>query len=313
MDNFLLLPRALVAFLFDAGFAGALGAMLCLLWLRRDESVALAEQSLVGRRIRWPLLGCAMGMVAALPCQAWLTTATMLGSASAADVWPQLKDVLTATHAGRVLVPDFALAVALLGAAAWAAAVGGRARGGRRLWLWGGLALAVLLGAMRSASGHAAGDGDFSLRELVQFVHLMATAVWAGGVMLAGWVVLPRLRCAASLEPVTHFGRRLSLAATWAVVLVAISGIYNAWLGLDGHLPPLVHTQWGWLLTAKSALVLLALGMGARNRWLLARNDLLEPQDAAEFVRWMRVEAAVMLAILAVTGFLASSAPAMAQ
>jgi putative copper export protein len=285
--------------------------MLSMLWLQRE----VHHEAPVGRGLRWTLLGCSIVMVAALPCQAWLTAATMLGSASPADVWPQMKDVLTGTHAGRVLVPDFALAIALLCVAAWGRAAWGLADGGRRLWLWSELGLAVLLGAMRSASGHAASDGDLSLRELVQFVHLMATAVWAGGVMLAGWLVLPRLRRAgaAALEQVTGFGRRLSLAATWGVVLVALSGLYNAWLGLEGHLPPLVHTQWGWLLTAKSALVLLALAMGARNRWLLARRAVLEPQDAAGFARWMRVEAAVMLAVLAVTGFLASSAPAMAQ
>jgi putative copper export protein len=78
-------------------------------------------------------------------------------------------------------------------------------------------------------------------------------------------------------------------------------------------LKPLVNTQWGALLTLKSALVLAALALGANNRLLLARNEELLEADAAGFAGWMRVEAWVMAAILAVSGLLANSPPATGQ
>jgi putative copper export protein len=74
--------------------------------------------------------------------------------------------------------------------------------------------------------------------------------------------------------------------------------------------PPLVHTQWGWLLTTKSALVATALLLGLYNRLLLARNPELLPQDARRFSSSLRLEAALMLAILVFSAFLANSPPA---
>lgn len=302
MDNFLFWPRALAATLFDAGFAGAVGALLARVWLRGIDNAEVLE------RLRRVLVGCAAAMVVALPAQMWLTTATMVGSSSYMAVRAELWDVVGGTHAGRVLVPDFVLAVALLAVGL----VRPLMRRGAGVGL--GLGVVALLTAFRSATGHAAGDGDFTLAEAAQFLHLASIAVWAGGVMVAGWVVLPGL----GLDAMTRVGRRLSTTATWAIGFVALSGVYNAWRGLGlgeagSSLKPLVQTQWGGLLSVKSGLVLLALGLGLKNRLLLGRNPELAEADAKSFAGWMRVEAWVMAGILAVSGFLANSPPATGQ
>jgi putative copper resistance protein D len=296
MDNFLYLPRSLAALLFDLPFAAAFGAILALLWLRQAPQITARHAA---RRI---LSASALTMLLAIPAQLWLLTATMIGSSSAADIRQQILDVLTATHAGRILIPDFACVLLLLILSL-----------SRRITVYLALAFAVMLAAFRSASGHAASNGNFSGTEILQFLHLTSIAIWAGSILLAGFVVLPRL---AGLEEQTQFSRRLSHTATIAILVVALSGIYNAWAGLgsphnlDGSLTPLAHTQWGILLLIKSALVLVALALGANNRLILHRNPILLAPDAARLALSMRLEAVAMATILILSGFLANSPPA---
>lgn len=297
MENFLLLPRALATALFNAGMAGAVGVLLARLWLIGTH------HEVVLRALRRTFLLCGMVMVVAVPVQLWLTVATMVASAAPAQVMPAVGDVL-ATHAGKVLVPDFALAALLL-------AVGmlpglSRSRAG----IVAGFIAAALLTAMRSASGHAAAEGDFTLPEFIQFAHLASIAVWAGGVMVAGLVALPELRRQELRAVLKRVFGRLSWSATLAVGVVILSGIYNAWRGLGGAISPLVHSQWGWLLTAKSVLVAVAVGLGGLNRLALRGDEPLTDEEAGRLVGRIRLEAVVMLLVLLVTGFLAGSPPA---
>jgi len=305
MDNFLFWPRAIAAAVFDATFAGAIGALLARLWLHR---IQIAQPEPLHARLRRVLVLCAAAMVLALPAQMALTTATILGSSSYVAIRAEFWDVVTGTHAGRVLIPDFALAAVLL--------VLGLARPlmRRRAGLASAIAAALMLTAFRSATGHAAGDGNFSLPEAMQFLHPASIAIWAGGVIVAGWVVFPGM----TPDAMTPIGKRLSTTATWAIAAVGLSGIYNAWRGLSlsdpgASLNPLLHTQWGGLLSVKSALVAFALLLGLKNRLLLGRNPELSQTDAKSFAGWLRVEACVMVAILTLSGFLANSPPATGQ
>ena len=285
MDNFLYLPRSFAALLFDIAFAGAFGSLFASFWLR---------QSVLLQSARRTLTLSSVVMLAMLPAQLWLLTATMIGLSSPADIRPQLYDVLTGTHAGRVLIPDVVCVVVLL--------LLSLARSRTASYL--ALATIFFLAAFRAAGGHAAAS---LTSEIVQYLHLTSIAIWAGCIMTAGFLILPRLH---ELEAATLFGRRLSFSATIAIVVVALSGIYNAWIGLGGSLAPLPHTQWGILLLTKSALVLTALALGANNRLILRRNPTLLAADARSFTRSMRLEAVAMLAILILSGFLANSPPA---
>jgi putative copper resistance protein D len=308
MDNYLYLPRAAAAALYDLSFAAATGLLLCLLWLPGHA---------LGKRLaRW-LLACSIVLFCTLPAQFWLITATMLGSAAPHDVLPQLRDVLTTTHSGRMATAAILPALILLALATIAATHNPQPKTQnstqtrpRRLALQLSLAAVLALAILRSATGHAAAKGDFTLDEAVQLLHLAATAVWAGLILAAGSLVSPALLRAQDHATLTRTGRRISRAATVAIAGVIFSGIYNAWRGLEGKLPPLVHTQWGWLLTAKSTLVATALLLGLYNRLLLARNPELLPQDARRFTGSLRLEAALMLAILVLSAFLANSPPA---
>jgi putative copper resistance protein D len=302
MDNFLFLPRAATSALFDIAFTAAFGCGLARLWLGSGGLAAVVQA------LRRTLILCAFAMIALLLVQAWLVTATMLGTSAFQEVRGQLWDVLSGTHAGRTLIPQLGLAVALLVVASPGRAWAGRAGISIPLLLLGALA------CVRSASGHAAAQGDFTFAVGLEFVHLVSIATWAGGIAIAGLILLPGLLrrddLQNRLQETTRCAASLSRTSTWAVCLVIATGLLKGWIGLGQSLRPLEHTQWGILLTVKSALVMLALALGVKNRLTLGRNAVLAEADATSFSRWVKAEALLMVVILALSGFLANSPPA---
>jgi putative copper resistance protein D len=298
MDNFLFIPRSVAAALFDAAFAGASGLVIARLWLSDDSD----EKLVTGLQRR--AAACGFAMLAALFAQAWLSTATMTGSAELAEIRAQFAGVMTGTHAGRALLCNAAVALLLLVMIPVRRIWGSRA---------GVLSLSVvlaILAATRAATGHPAADGDFTLPELAQFVHLASIATWSGGVMAGGFFVLPELLRSQRVEAISRFMWRLSKTVTIALMLIVLTGLYNSYRGLGGSLAPLVGTQWGSLLDIKIVLVCAALTMGTINRQVLRANRSLSPVQARTVARILRMEAVVMLLILSVSAFLANSPPA---
>jgi putative copper resistance protein D len=297
MDNFLFLPRALAAGLYDVAFAAAFGLALADLWLQRSE------HSMLRSSMRRATVLCACAMLGALGAQAYLLTGSMIASAAFAEVRPQLTTVLTETHAGRNLVLNGLCLTALLTYLAIS-------RWRRPRIDWPLLSLLTLLAAVRSASGHAASNGDFALPEYIQCLHLVSIAIWAGAVIAGGLLVLPALLRQLDTATVHTFTRKLSSTVTVALLFVILTGIYNAWHGLGGAVSPLLHTQWGYLLDAKSLLVLAALILGGLNRRLLRPQLAFTQPQATRLAKLLRAEAILMLLILIVSAFLANSPPA---
>lgn len=160
------------------------------------------------------------------------------------------------------------------------------------------------------ALGHAAADGDFTLREAMQFLHLSSIAIWCGGILVAGLATLPMLASREEENEVEQFGRRLSLTVTFAFAIVVLSGLYNSWKGLGGSLRLLSHSAWGCMLLLKLSFVLIALGHGTRVRFLLKARDGWSHNHTTIMQRWVRAEALFMLLILISSGWLANMPPA---
>jgi putative copper resistance protein D len=298
MDNFLFFPRSAAAALFDAAFAGSSGLALAAFWLSSDLEEKLAKS------LRRKVIVCAYAMLAALLAQAFLAVATMTGSSSFAAVQGQFADVMTGTHAGRVLLCNTVVALLLLVMVMvrrfWPSQAGTASL----------LSVLAILAVTRAATGHPAADGDFTLPELMQFVHLVSIAVWSGGVIASGFVIMPELLGGQQFETMGRFSRRLSQAVTIALLLIVLTGVYNSYRGLGGSLAPLVGTQWGILLDIKVALVCLAVAMGAFNRQMLRAHHRLSPHQASRLTLVLRIEAVVMVLILSVSALLANSPPA---
>ena len=106
-------------------------------------------------------------------------------------------------------------------------------------------------------TGHAAGAGDHQLAVTSLAVHILAAALWVGGL-----AALLTLRKDATLESVARSYSRLALAC---FVAVAVSGVANAYVRL-GSLDQLWGSRYGVLVLGK-ALALGAVGaIGAVHR-----------------------------------------------
>ena len=292
-DSTLAALRSTATALFDTGVAAMLGA-LATPALLRDASSAWAARRL--RRCR-TLFGAA-GVLALAASLAWM--------------WAEAI-AMTDLPPGAALLATGGIAVDTGFGRGWAVAT---------LALVAGLALAracryramplrtlaltvVVVVAAHASAGHAGATG-LGWRVPAMAVHLLATGLWAGGVFAAALVVLR-----GEPDPIdcARYAARLSTLATAALVGVAATGVAVAWHGLGGSLAPLAPaaaSSWGLALDVKLALVAIAVALGGFNRFVVLPRM---PGASARFARVLRVEAGVLLAVLAVAAWLAGGEP----
>ena len=288
--------RVCAAAVFDVAYAASVGNLLNRLWLGKSNTPANE------RRLVYWLAACSVLMLVAIPLQLLLLAAAMTGDLSWTLAWSALPDVVT-THSGHTLMMSFCFVPFLLAFSFIPSALRFKT----------GIGIALLLGVTvyRAAFGHAASDGDFTIREFVQLLHLSSVGIWGGGVVIAGLVVVPQLAVTAKPEEVVQFGRRLSRTVTVALTIVLLSGVFNAWKGLNGSFYQLPHTAWGRILTVKVCVVLMAFFHGARVRRLLQENRGFKADRVGLINRWLRAEAFLMLFVLVVSAYLANLPPDM--
>jgi copper resistance protein D len=279
----------------DVAYAALAGALLNRLWLGRI--------SICDRRLRICLNACSTILMLDLPLQYLLLSASMTGDTSWTDAWGAVPDV-AATHAGRATIMGFCFVPCLLLFSLLPSALK------RTKSIFIGIALEVGFIACRALHGHAASDGDFTLREGIQFLHLSATAAWGGGIPVAGLITVPHMASLAEEDGMEKFARRLSGTVTIALAVVILTGIYNSWKGLGGSLSPLLTSAWGRMLLLKMSFVLLALGHGVRVRLLLRTGHPWTPNRTVIMRQWIRAEALFMVLVLACSAWLANLPPA---
>ena len=159
-----------------------------------------------------------------------------------------------------------------------------------------------LIAAYQSASwGHVTQHGSWGL--WLELVHLIAAAVWIGGLASLWW----HLRSAQAdwFETGKQFGR---IAAT-CVVALAVTGLLLAWLLLKDayQLNPasIANDSWTWFLGVKLSAFLLMLAAASVNRYgYLSREPKawlkrLAPRRGSDgfrrVVRWEATTAAIAL------------------
>ncbi|RSN38662.1 transporter [Streptomyces sp. WAC 04229] len=125
-----------------------------------------------------------------------------------------------------------------------------------------GAVLALALASTWAAAEHASAGLQVPLAVTSFVLHLLATAVWLGGLV----ALLVTLRAAPDAATVGRFSRVALVSVT---VLVA-TGVYQSWRGL-GSWQALTGTTYGRLLLAKVALVTVLLAAAAvSRRWTAA-------------------------------------------
>lgn len=121
---------------------------------------------------------------------------------------------------------------------------------------YGGVVAALALGEL-ALSGHADSATPRALAVLVDWIHLLAGALWVGGIAVIAWVWVgrlrgagPELRRAVIGELLPRFGR----VALPAFLVVASTGVLNAYIQLR-HPSLLWESSYGRTLLVKSVLV----------------------------------------------------------
>lgn len=301
-------------------YTGAL-ALWWLVWrpaIRRDSEAANRNllQRAVARRLHHLAL-VALGLL-------WVTTVVGLllqvAKVTGKPVWQVLvpgtmSGFLVGTRAGmiwsvRLLLPLVALA--FLGRS-WPAL----ARPVRSLVC---LALGCgYLGTISLSSHSAASPLWPRLSIALDWLHLLATSVWVGGLFGLG-LTLPLLRhegIAGGRPPLFAIVGRFSTLALASVVLLTLTGLYSAWLQV-GSLDALLVTSYGRTLLVKLVLVAGLVLLGAVNRfWLQPRlrargneGTARREQAAGRFGLTVRAEVFLGLAVLLTVALLTGFVPA---
>jgi copper transport protein len=189
--------------------------------------------------------------------------------------------------------------------------------------LWAiNILISGLLPGTLSASSHAAASELWALPSVaVHWVHVLAESAWIGGLVALAAVLPAALGTLQDTErrpALLAVLRRFSVIGTIAVVLLAVTGIYNTALEIP-QAEAIWTTGYGLTLIAKTALILPLLLIGlyhhlATSQDWLAR--LLTPlasrfrlPERAAFVPSLRLESLVGLGVLIAAAVLASTPP----
>jgi copper resistance protein D len=290
--------NVLVAVLADSSYVLLVGASLARYWLRSAGGAAEIPDF---RMHRFRMVGLGVLVFCHL-VRPWFVASSMSGSTEFGQALVLVPTILSSTRQGGLWYTNSAVLAVLFAVQFFA-----RARPAP-IAEWIAAALLCALAAIRAASSHASEEGDFSLAEISQFVHLMATSIWAGAIVVSGFLIIPRLAALNELSTLWAYGGRLSATVTWAVGTLLLSGLYTSWRDMHGTFHVLWTSDWGKTLLAKGAFVGIALLLGSLTRFrCLARPPV--GGRAILMTRLVRSEALVMLVILSFSGLLANTSP----
>ncbi|HLI26848.1 MAG TPA: copper resistance protein CopC [Chloroflexota bacterium] len=317
--NFLVTTLVAGAFVF---LPLVLGGGLRGLKVAGPEATALANAWGAGRRAGLAL--AALGTVAGLLTGGF---GLLAQAAAAADVPPWAAfgaplATLIGTRYWWLWLARMALLVAL-GGLAWALRRPGVAA--RHPGWSAGAGLAGLLLLTTSLNSHAAAVPQATaVAVAADWLHLVATAAWIGGLIQLA-VALPAT--VAALPPalggraLAVVVRRFSLLAIGAVGTLVATGLYQTWLHI-GSWDALTSTTYGQALLGKLALLMPLLALGGLNLLVLSpriataasrgTRTALERLTAweARLRLSVRLEVALAVALLGVVGLLTAVEPA---
>lgn len=116
--------------------------------------------------------------------------------------------------------------------------------------------------------GHTVTEGNRILTGLASAVHVLAAAIWVGGVIALALIIRNRRRHRVRTQALVMV-TRFSVLATIALVAVTVFGLYLTWVIAESP-SDLWATPWGRLLLAKLTVVAVAAAFGAHNHHVIA-------------------------------------------
>ncbi len=157
--------------------------------------------------------------------------------------------------------------------------------------------------------GHTVTTTPAVVVRVAAVTHVVAAGVWVGGVLMLGRLLSWRRSRGVRLEA-AELAVRFSGVASLALAAVAVAGLALTWAILDSP-GELISTPWGRFLLLKLALVGVAVGLGGYNHHFVVPH--LDVDDDAEVMgdrlrRVVRIEGAMLIAVVAVTAALVGAA-----
>ncbi|MFN4240990.1 MULTISPECIES: copper homeostasis membrane protein CopD [Erythrobacter] len=173
-------------------------------------------------------------------------------------------------------------------------------------------------------TGHAGATEGWtgSLHRLSDIVHMLAAAVWIGGIAAFSWLLFQPLARQSDMQiRIAHRTlERFSRVGTLAVGLIVLTGLTNSLIlmGLP-HPDTLFASRYGQLLLIKLVLFAAMLVLAGANRWRLtpALGAAIADGNPATALRGLQqslvMEMGAALLILAVVALLGTLEPIMAN
>ncbi|MFC4376939.1 cytochrome c oxidase assembly protein [Nocardia halotolerans] len=151
-------------------------------------------------------------------------------------------------------------------------------------WGWTPILLAGAAAAMMplALTGHSSSGGSHDVATNSLILHMVSAAIWVGGLIA---VLAHALRGGANTDVAA---RRFSLAATIAIVVIAASGVINAWVRVPAA--ELFTTTYGRLVLAKAAALVVLACVGYLQRRIALPALAADPQARGGLIRFAGVE-----------------------
>jgi putative copper resistance protein D len=195
----------------------------------------------------------------------------------------------------------------------------------RVLWrreplIWPALLSGIVLTVSLSDVGHGAARTGYEalFHESNQGLHMLAAAIWVGGLLSLSYAAWLARRSAPGLANLRQALKRFSSVGFAAIVLIVASGLLNSWF-LVGSIDGLLHRTYGQVLMVKVFFFLCMIALALFNRLSIMPRLGRNVQDG-ELVRLLlrsvaieQIFAVLVVASVSVLGTLppASEPPAM--
>lgn len=250
-------------------------------------------------RLRRLAIGSAVLWLVAVGSQAVLTVSEVLALpwARAWDV-SAMRELLTQTDLGRVMLAQFALVIVAILVIAW-----GRTRQSQAA----ALGLLLVAAWLPGLTGHAGMNHGHVAAAIALGVHIAFASLWVGGLVAAAIYIAE-----GGAEPGVLL-RRFSVLALISVIAIAETGLLNASLRLDGP-AALLTSSYGAIILAKVSVLIVLIGWGWRHRRALADGWDASVEEngrvgTSTFLRWAGWEVAWMGAVYGLSIALSRTAP----
>ncbi len=239
------------------------GVIVCRLWfLTPSMETEFSYQGTIVPGI-WRLFCYGLALLIACSFVGLITRSVEMSGQPVSEISSVLPLVLFKTHYGTVWLVRIGALVLLVAAKTIV-----RYRD-TRPFLVLMLILALAVSMTSSASGHGSDAGDFSVPEIMDWLHLIAACLWGGGLMVLSFSVLPDLiaREEEAAPLISRVTGRFSAMAGAAVAIIAITAVYNFWADVRS-VAAMEQSTYGLVVVAKILLFGVLINFGAFNRYV---------------------------------------------